>query len=145
MWKDLPYDSKSDIWSLGCVFYEVLTLYPPFRAKDMNGLFKKVTLGVFDEPPKHFSGELRNLVTSMIRVNPKDRPSSEQLLRLPEVQLKMKQLKLVKPRADMREERRPSLLQTIKMPKNLKNLENRLPKSNYETTVPQERPISAKP
>jgi len=144
VWKDLPYDSKSDIWSLGCVFYEVLTLHPPFRAKDMNGLFKKVTLGVFDEPPKHFSSELRNLVTSMIRVNPKDRPSSEQLLRLPEVQLKMKQLKLIKPRADMREERRPSLLQTIKMPKNLKNLENRLPKSNYET-VPHERPITAKP
>jgi NIMA (never in mitosis gene a)-related kinase 1/4/5 len=45
VWKDLPYDSKSDIWSLGCVFYEVLSLVPPFRAKDMNGLFKKVTAG----------------------------------------------------------------------------------------------------
>jgi NIMA (never in mitosis gene a)-related kinase 1/4/5 len=77
VWKDLPYDTKSDIWSLGCVFYEVLTLHPPFRAKDMNGLFKKVTLGVFDDPPKHFSADLRNLVTSMIRVNPKDRPSSD--------------------------------------------------------------------
>jgi hypothetical protein len=65
-------------------------------------------------------------------------------LRLPEVQLRMKQLKLIKPRADMKEERRLSLLQTIKMPKNLKNLENRLPKSNYET-VPHERPLSARP
>lgn len=45
VWKDLPYDTKSDIWSLGCVFYEVLSLSPPFRAKDMNGLFKKVTVG----------------------------------------------------------------------------------------------------
>lgn len=32
----------------------------------------------------------------------------------------------------MRDERRPSLLQTIKLPKNLKNLEHRLPKSQYD-------------
>ena len=48
---------------------------PPFRAKDMNGLFKKVTAGQFEEPPKVFSSELVKLITSMIKVNPKDRPS----------------------------------------------------------------------
>lgn len=35
VWKDRPYDNKSDIWSLGCVLYEMITLMPPFRATSM--------------------------------------------------------------------------------------------------------------
>lgn len=121
VWKDMPYDSKSDIWSLGCVFYEVLSLAPPFRAKDMNGLFKKVTNGVFDEPPKMYSNDLVKLITSMIKVNPKDRPSCNQILRTAEVQLKMKQFNLIKTDKST-DDKKSSLLQTIKLPKNMKNL-----------------------
>lgn len=135
MWKDLPYDSKSDVWSLGCVFYEVLSLVPPFRAKDMNGLFKKVTTGAFEEPPKVFSSELVKLITSMIKVNPKDRPSPEQILRTPEMQAKMRDLGMVRKNLqEIRETRNPSLLKTILMPKNLKNLGDRLPRPHYETS-----------
>ena len=42
VWRDNPYDHKSDIWSIGCVIYEMVTLKPPFRAETMEGLYKKV-------------------------------------------------------------------------------------------------------
>lgn len=45
VWKEQPYDVKSDMWSLGCVIYELATLKPPFRSEDMEGLYKKILRG----------------------------------------------------------------------------------------------------
>jgi NIMA (never in mitosis gene a)-related kinase len=59
---DKPYDNKSDIWSLGCVLYEMITLMPPFRATSMAGLSHKVTKGYFDPIPSNFSNDLSKIV-----------------------------------------------------------------------------------
>ena len=42
IWKNRPYDYKSDIWSIGCVLYELCALHPPFRAADIDGLSRAV-------------------------------------------------------------------------------------------------------
>lgn len=81
VWKDKPYDSKSDIWSLGCVIYEMCTLKPPFRAEDMDGLYKKVIKGQYSKIGSEYSDSLCNVIYSMLKVNPSNRPNGKQLLR----------------------------------------------------------------
>lgn len=55
VWNDLPYDSKSDIWSFGCILYEMAALGPPFKANDLQGLYKKVKAGIFSPVPSFYS------------------------------------------------------------------------------------------
>jgi NIMA (never in mitosis gene a)-related kinase len=66
VWKDKPYDNKSDIWSLGCVLYEMITLLPPFRATSMQGLCTKVTKGIFDPISSRYTLDLQQMVKSCL-------------------------------------------------------------------------------
>lgn len=75
VWDDKPYDHKSDIWSVGCIIYEMAMLKPPFRSQDMEGLYKKVQKGVYPKLSKRYSDELSLLIKQMLEVNPKARPS----------------------------------------------------------------------
>ena len=76
VWRDQPYDSKSDIWSLGCVIYEMTTLKPPFRAADMNGLYKRVLKGAYPEIPKKYTRDLADVIMKMLQVDHRLRPTS---------------------------------------------------------------------
>ena len=61
VWRDEPYDSKSDIWSLACVTYEMLTLHPPFRAESMQGLYEKVLRGKYPKISEKYSPDISDV------------------------------------------------------------------------------------
>jgi len=128
VWKDQPYNNKSDIWSLGCVLYEMITLYPPFRAENMEGLFKKVIKGVYGKIPQRFSRDLNFVLNSLLQVNPSNRPSCEDILKLQVIQNKIQFFNHFGLQDDFEEK---ILLQTIKIPKNLIFLGDKLPPKNY--------------
>ncbi len=80
VWRDEPYDVKSDIWSLGCVLYEMIALKPPFTAEDMQGLYRKVLKGHFSRIPKNYSHDLWTMCKSLIQVQATSRPTCEQIM-----------------------------------------------------------------
>lgn len=48
-----PYDYKSDIWSLGCVIYEMCTLRHAFDSRHIRGLILKIIKAEFLPIPKY--------------------------------------------------------------------------------------------
>lgn len=76
----MPYNGKCDIWSLGCVLYELAALRLPFLAKDITELRKKILSGHYERIPSCFSEELESFIRMCLEVNSKDRLNAEELL-----------------------------------------------------------------
>lgn len=55
------YDWKSDVWSLGCLLYELACLKSPFKSVGLNlySLFQKISKGDYRELPGQYSDEVR--------------------------------------------------------------------------------------
>ena len=70
----------SDIWSTGCCLYELCNLYHAFGADSWNAVFHKVREGKRNPINKKYSAELRNIIDSMLDIEPYKRPTIIQLL-----------------------------------------------------------------
>lgn len=80
-----PYNSKSDIWSLGCVFYDITGK----KGNDEMGvmfLLVQVMGGRQLPLPDNYSPELRSIITSMLTKDPSRRPSAGNILASPLIQ-----------------------------------------------------------
>ena len=62
------YDEKSDLWSLGCLLYELCALSPPFNAPNQRVLGAKVRQGRFRRIPAQYSGELQSIIASLLQI-----------------------------------------------------------------------------
>uniref|UniRef100_A0AAV2MGK1 non-specific serine/threonine protein kinase n=1 Tax=Knipowitschia caucasica TaxID=637954 RepID=A0AAV2MGK1_KNICA len=62
--KSEPYGEKADLWALGCVLYQMVTLQPPFYSANMLSLANKIVQAEY-EPVQ--SGRFSDRVLHMIR------------------------------------------------------------------------------
>ncbi|KAI0010433.1 kinase-like domain-containing protein [Xylariaceae sp. FL0662B] len=85
------YTLKSDIWSLGCIMYELCAREPPFNAKSHFQLVQKIKEGKIAPLPRVYSAELMAVIKDCLKVNPDIRPDTATLLNLPVVRLMRKE------------------------------------------------------
>ncbi|CAD8123767.1 unnamed protein product [Paramecium sonneborni] len=132
VWKGEQYSWPCDIWSIGCIIYELITFQPPFRAPDLLSLNKKIQAGYYEPIPSKFSQDLQDIIKLLLQVDPLNRPNCDQILKNPKV-IKNSGSLLVE--IEQNGIKQAKLLQTIKLPFNLKQLKDNLPKPKYENRI----------
>ena len=130
IWEDKLYDNKIDIWSFGCIIYEMCSLVCPFRATVISKLAKLIKKGEYLPIPDIYSDNLSNIISKMIIVNPLKRFNCDKLLKIPSVVEKIKNNQLI----NVEKGKKVLLISTIKLPMRISNINNLLPqkKDRYE-------------
>ena len=136
IWMDKSYDYKSDIWSIGCIIYELCMLLPPFRGTSIKNLSKNIQKGVYQPINNFYSEDLKKIVSMMLVLKPEKRPSSSQLLQSDIVLKHIK--KEYGSNKNFLNEEKAYLIKTIKMPKNLREINRKLPMKRYKKNQREE-------
>ena len=140
------YTLHSDIWSLGCVMYELCAREPPFDAKTHLQLIQKIKDGRVAPLPSMYSDELQNAIKSCLKTNPLQRPDTSALLNLPFVRLMRKEREVVEVGKALRtkEEQVASRLKDLEVrAASLKTEEEKM-RASVEDTVRREWEVKAR-
>ena len=131
IWNDKPYNSKCDIWSLGCIIYEMANLHVPFRGTSLQQLYSKIMKGIYPQISIKYSNDLKNIIRIILNVDAQKRPSAEELLKNEIILKKIKEFGIYKNNENKIYEK-AMLIKTIKIPKNISLINKQLPQKRYE-------------
>ncbi|KAL4444132.1 hypothetical protein ABPG75_011869, partial [Micractinium tetrahymenae] len=95
MWEHKAYSYSADIWALGCILHELCTLRPTFLSESERteeDIKRRVLAGRYAPIPTRYSMDLARLVGLMLQRDPKDRPTIDEILAMPEVRSKLMHL-----------------------------------------------------
>jgi NIMA (never in mitosis gene a)-related kinase len=141
VWRDESYSYKSDLWSIGCVIYELCEQHPPFLGKNLDELFEEVCRGKPKRINRIYSDDLWKMIMMLLQTDVNKRADCDSFLNSKLIKDKIKEMdmkqKLHLNEKNERENNDNSgrLLNTIKFD-NIKDLKQQLPSTkNYENIV----------
>jgi len=125
IWKNELYSYKCDVFSLGCVLYEMAALKVPLEGSSLHDLYKKITRGIINKIPKEYSEDLYTIVKLCLTTDPSQRPTVAQLLSHPIIVSRMASLNI-----DLKGDQvvLDKLMNTIKVDKGIYKIKITLPK-----------------
>jgi serine/threonine protein kinase len=143
VWRNRPYNASCDIWSLGCLLYELCTFRPPFEADSMEGLARKIMQGKYSPIPAGYSRELHSLVARLLVVDPARRATVDDILAHKGVQERMASIPSADSLTAAMGDAPVDLVGTIIVPQRFNDLHKNLPPSRYEAQqVPAPAPAA---
>ncbi|CAI5722138.1 unnamed protein product [Peronospora destructor] len=87
-----PYSYASDVWSLGCVLYEMLALRHAFDATNILTLILKIVQQDCTPVPPCYGKEVSDLLHKLLDKDPERRPSMEEIFAMPYIRHHMQGL-----------------------------------------------------
>lgn len=133
------YTEKSEIWSLGCILYELCTLARPFDASNELALALKIRDGKIDPINYKYSSELKRIIAWCLAFNQKERPNVEDLLNIPEISRRLREKRLKENQVILKKKEDEILLKE----EELMNLEDSL-KQKEQNLLEEEEKYKAK-
>ena len=92
VWTGKPYGLKSDIWSLGCLLYQIATLKMPFQGNNFKEVYNNISKCKYQPLPSVYSKELDLIIKKLLQIDPEKRPTCQEILEDPIVIGKLKSL-----------------------------------------------------
>jgi len=96
------YDEKADIWSLGCILFELCTFGRPFTGTTIQQLTKNIKSGNRKPIRKRYTADLHTAIHSCLTVKPAMRPCASELYTL--IQPNRRKLMLIEETHQLNEE-----------------------------------------
>lgn len=92
------YDQASDMWSVGCIIFLLLSGNLPFMGRSQKELFRKIVAGKFEFEPKDWEGisdDAKDLVRRLLVLDPDERMSASEAVRHPWLKMARDRLSMV--------------------------------------------------
>ncbi|NXB16063.1 NEK11 kinase, partial [Rhagologus leucostigma] len=90
--KHQGYNTKSDIWSLGCILYEMCCMNHAFTGQNFLSVVLKIVEGETPSLPDRYPSKLNDVLCSMLNKNPSLRPAASEILKSPYIEEQLKKI-----------------------------------------------------
>ena len=130
IWERNSYDEKIDVYSLGCLVYELASLKHPFEARSTSDLHYKVKNKKIPNVPYNYSAELNYIVKKCLVKDPNKRPSAFELIDNNVLKRKVKELGFGGIFENNDNNNYMQMMDTIILPNKLSKLNAKLPNNN---------------